>query len=321
MCTAMTYQTKDFYFGRTLDYDYSYGESITITPRRYPFVFRYLPTLNAHHAIIGMAHVENGYPLYYDAVNEKGLCMAGLNFPYNAVYQDPQTASCAVTQFELIPWVLSHCANVTEAKQVLQSLQVVDAPFSAQLPPTPLHWIVTDQTGCLTLECVRDGMHVYDNPVGVLTNNPPFERQLAHLETFSHLTNEEPHPETEDQTAFSRGRGAVGLPGDLSSPSRFVRAAFTRRFAVSGESEQESVTQFFHMLGTVEQTRGCCKLGEDRYEITLYTSCCNATRGIYYYTTYHNPQISAVDLCRENLEDTRLISYPLLQGAHVRYQN
>ncbi len=321
MCTALTYQTNDFYFGRTLDYDVSYGETVTVTPRRFPLAFRHAPTAEEHYAIIGMAHVADGYPLYYDAMNETGLCMAGLNFPHNAVYGKPQKERYAVTSFELIPWLLSRCADVTEAKQALASLSVVDTPFSAQYPPSPLHWIVADQTACITVESVADGLHVYDNPAGVLTNNPPFERQLAHWQTFEYLTNEEPTSADADPTAFSRGRGAVGLPGDLSSQSRFVRAAFTRQYGFSGRGEAESVSQFFHMLGTVEQTRGCCKLGKDRYEITLYTSCCHAQKGIYYYTTYENSRITAVDMHREDLDGAQLISYPLIRDSQIKRQN
>ena len=80
MCTAATYNTKDFYFGRTLDYDFSYGEEVVITPRNYFFRFRNMGDMERHYALIGMAHMEEGYPLYYDAVNEKGLGMAGMNF-------------------------------------------------------------------------------------------------------------------------------------------------------------------------------------------------------------------------------------------------
>ena len=79
MCTAATYKTKGFYFGRTLDYEFSYGEEITVAPRNFPFEFRHTGICQSHYAIIGMAHVANNYPLYYDAMNEKGLCMAGLN--------------------------------------------------------------------------------------------------------------------------------------------------------------------------------------------------------------------------------------------------
>ena len=120
---------------------------------------------------------------------------------------------------------------------------------------------------------------------------------------------------------YSRGMGALGLPGDLSSTSRFARVAFTKLNSQSGDTEEESVSQFFHILGSVDQQRGCCEVADGKYEITLYTSCCNATKGIYYYTTYENHQITAVDMYRENLDSDRPVHYPLVQGEHILLQN
>ena len=107
MCTAITYKTKNFYFGRTLDHNFSYGEEITITPRNYPIPLRHTEALKQHYAVIGTAHVAGDYPLYYDGVNEKGLGMAGLNFVGNAVYQDQDASGKNVETFELIPWILT----------------------------------------------------------------------------------------------------------------------------------------------------------------------------------------------------------------------
>ena len=122
-------------------------------------------------------------------------------------------------------------------------------------------------------------------------------------------------------TLDSRGMGALGLPGDLSSGSRFVRAAFTKLHSVCGESEADCVGQFFHIMETVSQTRGCCEVAPGEFERTIYTSCWNAARGIYYYTTYGNHQITAVDMHRENLDGDRLVRYPLVQGEQIALQN
>ncbi len=324
MCTAATYQTKDFYFGRNLDYEFPYGEEVTVTPRNYPFRFRHMPELTRHYAMVGMAHVQEGYPLYYDAVNEKGLCIAGLNFVGNAVYGKSQEGKDNVAQFELIPWLLGKCGSVKEAKALLDRIQITDTPFSPQLPIGQLHWLLADREDCLVLESMADGLHVYENPVGVLTNNPPFPMQLFALRNYAALSPDTPENRFApalDLAPYSRGMGAMGLPGDLSSQSRFVRAAFTRMNARSGEGEGESVSQFFHILGSVEQQRGCCHLEGDKYEITLYSSCCNADRGIYYYTTYENSRISAVDLHRTELESRDLSRYPLTKGPDICWQN
>ena len=123
--------------------------------------------------------------------------------------------------------------------------------------------------------------------------------QLFNLNNYMGLSSHEPKnlfSEKLSLKAYSRGMGALGLPGDLSSQSRFVRAAFARANSVCSDSENESVSQFFHILGTVEQVRGLCQLENEKYEITIYTSCCNASRGIYYYTTYSNRQITAIDM-------------------------
>ena len=271
-----------------------------------------------------MAHVQDGYPLYYDAVNEKGLCIAGLNFVGNAKYHTPVNGKDNITQFELIPWLLGSCAGIAEARTMLERLNVTDIPFSAGMPLAQLHWLIADRNGCITLESTQDGLHIYDNPVGVLTNNPPFPMQLFQLNNYMALSPESPKntfaPDA-PLTTYSRGMGAMGLPGDLSSQSRFVRVAFTRAHSLCKPTEESRVNQFFHILTSVEQQRGCCSLGDGKYEITLYSSCCNATRGIYYYTTYDNRQITAVDMNNENLDSDALIRYPLLQSSAFLKQN
>lgn len=324
MCTAATYQTKDFYFGRTLDYEFSYTEEVTITPRHYPFYFRSMDALPHHYAMIGMAHLAADYPLYYDAVNEKGLGIAGLNFVGNAVYREPAPGKDNIAQFELIPWILGQCATVQEARNLLERINLTNIPFSAQLPLAQLHWIIADRREAITVESVAEGIRVYDNPVGVLTNNPPFPEQMFQLNQYMHLSPKPPQNLFSDKLPlhiYSRGMGALGLPGDLSSPSRFVRTAFVKMNSISGDSESESVSQFFHILGSVDQQRGCCEVGDGKYEITLYTSCCNADKGIYYYTTYENHQITAVNMHYENLNGNALIHYPQIQGEQIRLQN
>ena len=324
MCTAATYKTDDFYVGRTLDYEFSYGEVVAITPRNYPINFHFIGEVKNHYAMIGMAHIANDYPLYYDAVNEKRLGMAGLNFVGNAVYQEVGEGRENIAQFEFIPWILAQCASVEEAREKLDKMNLVGTQFGEQLPAAQLHWIIADEKECIVVECMVDGLHVYDNPVGVLTNNPPFPQQMFLLNQYMHLSPKQPVNTFCGQLPleqYSRGMGALGLPGDLSSTSRFARVAFTRLHAMSGESEAESISQFFHILGSVDQQRGCCEVADGKFEITLYTSCCNATKGIYYYTTYENHQITAVDMHRENLDGETLVHYPVVKGEHILWQN
>ena len=160
--------------------------------------------------------------------------------------------------------------------------------------------------------------------MGILTNNPTFDKQLFELNNYQNLSTKNPKntfSEKLDLKTYSRGMGAIGLPGDLSSMSRFIRASFVKMNSKSNDSELESVSQFFHILNSVEQPRGCCELENGKYEITIYPSCCNLNKGIYYYTTYDNHQITAVDMRKENLDTSELISYKLIKDEQIKMQN
>ena len=323
MCTAISFSSGEHhFFGRTLDLEYRYNETVTVTPRRFPFAWRQGGGLRSHYAIIGMATVAENYPLYYEATNEAGLSAAGLNFPSNAVYLPPKPDHKNLAPFELIPWLLGQCATLEEARPLLKRLRLADIPFNRRFPLSPLHWLIADRTGALVLEQTAEGLRIYDNPVGVLTNNPPFPYQLQNLSNYQNLTREMPVnrfcPGIKLDT-YSRGMGSIGLPGDLSSASRFVRAAFVKLNSVCAADEAAGLSQFFHILGAVEQQRGCARVGR-KFEITLYTSCCNTATGVYYYTTYDNRQLSAVDLRREPLEGEHLISYPLNNTVQIAWQ-
>ncbi|MDD6240741.1 MAG: choloylglycine hydrolase [Eubacteriales bacterium] len=325
MCTCVSYVNGSHYFGRNLDLEYSYQESVTITPRNYPMSFRKKGVVSSHYALIGMAFVQDGYPLYYDATNEVGLSMAGLNFPYYAHFEEAkEDEKDNIAPFEFIPWVLSQCKTLAEAKKLLSHLRLINLAYSPNLPLAPLHWMISSKEGSIVVESVKEGLKVYDNPVGVMTNNPPFPLQLFRLNDYRALSSESRENSFSSDLPleeYSRGMGAIGLPGDLSSSSRFIRASFVKMNSVAKKEEKSSVSQFFHILTSVEQQRGCCKLGKDTYEITIYSSCCNTEKGIYYYRTYDNPTIHALDMHAENLDGSNLASYPLMRDTEITFDN
>jgi len=324
MCTAITYKTEDFYFGRNLDLERDYGEAVTVTPRNFPFKFRNGKTVNEHFAIIGMAAVFQNYPLYFDATNEKGLSIAGLNFPGNAVYYPKRADKINIAPFELIPYILGLCADMDEALEALSNLNLWNTSFSADLPLSPLHWIITDRDRCVTVESLEDGLKIYENPVGILTNNPPFDFHMHNLQGYMSLTANQPvnrFSEKLDLKPYSLGLGSFGLPGDLSSPSRFIKAAFTKMNSVASGDEASSISQFLHILSSVAQQRGLNRLSEGIYEYTLYSSCCNTDRGIYYYTTYENSCICAVDMHKTDLDSKKLSVFPLITSQQILTQN
>ena len=313
MCTAIASRNQNTYFGRNLDLERGYGESVVITPRRFPIPTPFLPPLESHYAMIGMAAVMQQFPLYFDAMNEHGLSMAGLHFPGNAVYHSFQPGKDNIPPYAFIPWMQSQCASVDQAKQRLSRVNLVNVPFAPQLPLSPLHWMICDKEQSIVVESVESGLQVYDNPFEVLTNNPPFDFHRTNISHYMGLhtgweTNR--FPESIPMENFSRGMGALGLPGDFSSTSRFVRAFFVKENAISSGTESSNVNQFFHILRSVAMPKGCVWT-KDGFEYTRYSSCCNAHKGIYYYTTYHNPAIASVSLDTVDLDHAQLYLYPV----------
>jgi len=314
MCTAISYQTKSHYFGRNLDLERGYGESVVITPRHCPLPLRHLPDMTEHYAMIGTAAVVGDYPLYFEATNEKGLSMAGLNFPDNAVYSEVTKGYDNVASFELIPYLLGKYATVAEVHLALDRVRVVCTNFSEDLPVSPLHWMIADASASLTLECTREGMKIYDNPFGVLTNNPTFDYHMTYVSNYMHL-----HAGAADNRLsgalpvgnYSLGMGALGLPGDFSSASRFVRAVFVKQNSVCDGGEGQSVSQFFHILSSVAMPRGCVLAHDGQFEYTRYSSCCNTDNGAYYYTTYDDQSVRRVDMHAVDLDGTMLYTYPM----------
>ncbi len=324
MCTALTLKTKDVYFGRNLDLDRSYTEEVCVVPRNMPFEFRKMPELKRHYAMIGMATVADGTALFYDAANEHGLSMAGLNFPNNAFYFKENKEKDNIAPFEFIPWVLGQCKDIEEARRLISRVNITDISFSDSLPNSPLHWIISGGDASLVVESMADGLHIHENPTGVMTNNPPFNYHLFNLNNYRGLRADNGDSEFAQRLSLShycQGLGGLGLPGDVSSMSRFVRAVFSKENSVCKNDECSSVSQFFHILSDVSMTRGICRLPNGGFDITVYSSCINATKGLYYYTTYENPQISCVDMRNTDLECSELSRFPLVKDCNINYQN
>lgn len=319
MCTAISYCGKRHFFGRNLDLEYHFSEQVVVTPRNVNLHFRNGTLLKSHHAMIGMATVSEGYPLYYEATNEWGLSVAGLNFPGNAVYNPRCENSENVAPFELIPWILCQCKTVQEARQRLERCSIWALPYSQTFSLSPLHWMIADKAQSIVAEPMTDGLRIYENPLEVLTNNPPFPYHMHHLADFLHLTangvNTEFQPE--GVAPYSNGMGAMGLPGDYSSSSRFVRAAFVKEHSMGGDDE---ICQFFHLLSTVAMPRGSV-LVNGKPEITRYSCCCDTNKGIYYYRTYDNSRITAIHLRRCPLDSNHIQCFNLRQANDILHEN
>lgn len=316
MCTCITYRNSGFFFGRNLDLDCSFGEKVMVTPRNFPLEFRNGVRWDSHYAIIGMAAESEVFPLYADAVNEKGLAMAGLNFPGNARYAEPAGEGLEIASFEMIAWTLGKYGTVDEAVKDFSYLSVTDTAFAREMPPAPLHWMLADRNRCVVIEQMAEGLKIFENPVGVLTNNPTFDFHMMNLNNYVNLTSRRPENRFSENLSlkpFAEGMGAIGLPGDYSSVSRFVRAAFIKENSVAEEDENSDIAQFFHILDAVAMVRGSVMTEKGTYDITTYSSCINTEKGIYMYKTYDDSRIRRGCMYDEDVDGDRLI----LCSCHV----
>ena len=324
MCTCIQLKTKDSYFGRNLDLEYRFGEKVVITPRNYCFSLRNKDILKTKYAMIGMATVFQNYPLYAEAVNEKGLAMAGLYFPENAKYFESKERQINLAPFELIPYFLGKFETIAEVKEELKKINITNESFSSDMPLADLHWMISDKETSIVVEQTIEGLKVYDNPIGVLTNNPPFSYHMMNLNNYLNLSpynQENQFSRKVSLNTYGQGMGAIGLPGDNSPSSRFIRCAFYKLNSICADNEEESVVQFFHILESVLMVKGSVITKSGKCDITTYSSCMNQEHGIYYYKTYYNPQICMVKMREEEKNKTDLTVYNLMEKPSFQLIN
>ena len=311
MCTAISDNSGRHLFGRTLDLEYSLSEQAVITPRRFEFKFLREPPLTRHLAIIGIAHVFDGIPLYYDATNEAGLAAAGLNFGGSAVYSDPSASTHNIAAFELIPWVLGQCKSVGEAAELLKGTSITADSVDASLPATPLHWLIADRTGAIAAEPIANGLKICEDPFGVLTNEPSLDYHLTNVKNYMSLDASPPQntlcPNVKLEP-YSRGMGAIGLPGDLSSSSRFVRAIFAKSHTLPESEQNAAINRFFRIMDTVSVPRGCIITDEGKAVSTVYVSCADTECATYYFSTYGDRSIRSLRISEVNLDSNEIFA-------------
>lgn len=274
-----------------MDIDTDFGQKAVLTPRNYPYKLKNGRSIDKHLAILGMAAIESGYPLYADAMNEKGLAVAALNFPVSAYYEKStkEIPKAALAPYELIPFVLGLASDVPSAKKLISEIKLYDIDFNKEIGTSPLHFQISDSKGgCIVLEPSREGIKIYDNKVGILTNEPPFPSQIAHLENFLGLSSGSKGGKMKNAFKLSEsglGNGAIGLPGDATSLSRFVRAAYLSANAEFDGIEENRICGLFHMLEGVSIIKGAVK-SKNGNHYTHYISVMDTSEGIYRYRHY-----------------------------------
>ncbi len=302
MCTSIALTGENFCFGRTLDLDRNFGDGVVISPRNYVLSLRCGDVIARHHAFMGMATVVNGFPLYADGMNEHRLCIAALDFKQNAYYPpEPPGARRGIAPFEVIPYVLSLCKSLADARRVLEGISIVDLPFSDAIPSSALHWHIADKSGSLTLESGADGMKIYENEYNVLANNPPFPFHRDNCTLYINSTNRA----SRDKRVFCNGVMGRGIPGDYSSPSRFVKAAWLARYARCRDGEE--VATLYSLLGAVAPPRGTVTAEDGSEHFTQYTCVMDPKSLSYTYKTSNCTEILHTYMKKESLDGETLI--------------
>lgn len=328
MCTALTLTTKDGYhlFGRNMDLEYTFGQSVALVPRNYAYKNHATGEMEkSKYATIGMATIMDNHPMFAEALNEKGLACAGLNFPASHWEDENVEGKINIPPYDLIFWITSNFESIDQLRPYLDNINIVKKPFNESTPLPTLHWIVTDKTGkSIVIEKTKDSFNVFDNKVGVMTNAPAFDWHITNLHQYMGATSTQPECPTWSDLKLiplGQGTGGIGLPGDSSSPSRFVRVAFARSQAVLGEDESSGIVEFFHILNNVAMVRGSVVTLEGKNDITQYTSCMCQEKGVYYYNTYNNNQINLIDMNKENLDSEKIKLFDYKDKQVFNYEN
>ncbi|MPQ43833.1 choloylglycine hydrolase [Clostridium tarantellae] len=329
MCTGLLLKTKDgeHLFGRNMDIEFSFNQQVGVIPRS----FTYASTVNnekfiTKYAIIGMMTLMAGHPMLADGMNEKGLACAGLNFPgYSYLSDESKEGAHNIPCHDFMLWMLGQFQSVKELKEELKNLNLMNKPFGPNIPEATLHWMVTDKTGeCIVIENTKEKLSIFDNTVGVLTNSPTFDWHLTNLRQYMGLSSEQVIStkwDREELSPLGVGVGAVGMPGDETPASRFIRAAFLRHFLMLNEIEHVDIGEFYHILNNVAMTSGAVRTPEKKSDLTQYSSCMSLEKGIYYYNTYKNNQINAINMHNEDLDGNEIKVYPYSEELQINYVN
>ena len=314
MCTCINIlMNNNTLFGRNMDLDYSFNEKIIITPRKYNIKYKKVSENNKHYAILGIGTIIENYPLYADAINEYGLGISMLNFPDLCCYYDVDNKKINIAPYELPLYLLSKCKSLKEVKNLIKDINIVNIDFSNLVPVAPLHFMISDSTGSIVIECRSDKMHIYNNKYNVLTNNPSFDYHCFNLANYMHLHNDTPLNNINsnlDIYPYSYGLGAYSLPGDFSSTSRFIKAFFVKEFMTLNNEENHNINQFFKCLESVRMVKGVVR-AKYGFEYTRYTSCYNLNSLTLSYKTYDNDIIKKVSLNSYDLNNDTLINVDL----------
>ena len=317
MCTSLKLKYKERYvFGRNLDLEYHFNEGVIALNESYLMKYKFLKEEKANKEILGIGSLIDDYPLFAEAMNEDGLCIAGLNYPGNAYYHENiEENKINLAPYELINYLLIHAKNVDDVKEISKNIHLVAKSFKEGLPLSYLHYLISDKDKSIVLEPDKDGIKIYDNSYEVLTNNPSFPFHLENVKQYGNLSNKyylNNLTNKSDLKPFCIGLNAHGLPGDFSSPSRFIKTLYLKEKAEENlTSEEELINEAFHIFSSVSVIKGSALTSENKSEITIYTSVLDPFNFVYYYKTYEDLSVKSVAFKNITFDKKNIVYFKL----------
>lgn len=328
-CTGIAFQTAkgEYIQARTIEWGgYNLNSKLVIIPRGQKNVSLTPQGKNgmAWTARYGMAGASTVMEEFVtEGLNEKGLSAGIFYFPHygSLAPYNPRKARRSVSDAELVRWLLGNFATVDEALKGLKKITVIPVdPGKDGVPASTGHWRLADALGKSAVIEITDGgkLHVYANKAGVLTNSPGFDWQLANLNNYVNLrAGAAPAQDAGGVKLFPFGAGSgfLGLPGDVTPPSRFVRAFFYLHSAPVPADARAGMMQAFHILNNFDIPIGSeFSPGEtipDLPSATQWTSVSDLTNKIFYYKTMHNNAIRQINLPDIDFASVTYIVRPL----------
>ena len=330
-CTGIRITPKDgsVIFARTLEFADDLHSNIIVIPREKEFAGtspgdKLGRRWKAKYGIVGANAF--GMPAIIDGVNEKGLAVGLFYFPGYAKYQDvkEQDADKALAPWELGVYLLGRCASVKEAVEAARGVRVGEVVQKDLGFVPPCHYIVNDANRrCVVLEYVDGDLKIHDNPLAVMSNSPTFDWHVTNLRNYVNLsvTNVPPVPVAGIKLpGFGQGSGMLGLPGDFTPPSRFVRAVAFSQSALPVATAHEGVLQAFHILNQFDIPKGAARgveHGKEVADYTLWTGASDLKNLRYYFHTFDSRRIRMIDLKKVDLDAKEIKTIPMAGGEVI----
>lgn len=312
MCTAMMTKSQagTVFFGRTMDFSHPLDPEFYLIPKNYSW-----SNISGTHKIKNRFRVlgigqDITSVILTDGVNEQGFAAAALYFPGFSHYESQPSKTSSgpvITSVEFVKFLLGLCSDTKEAVSLLKEIQIVGFKDPITNSVAPLHWIIADSRGnCLTIENMEDGLHIMQNPIGVLSNSPNFSWHMTNLRNYMNLSpvqKEENLWNSMALTPFGQGAGAIGLPGDFTPPSRFIRCAYLKSHTLFPKQQSKALSACFHVMENLSIPKGVVMTAQASADYTQYTAFIDLNHCCYFYKTYDNSEIRSVPFpASENYE-------------------